>query len=98
MRAFRLQNRRFVVNRPTGAHKAKKIRVLFSRASLGFNDVEDGSGSRTGSLIQLFFILELVIFTWARSDRCTRVIFDSKGHSQKSLHVFLIFPFQSIST
>ena len=93
MRPFRLKNRRFVGNRATGAHKGKKIRMLFSRASLGFNDVDDGSGSRNGSLIQLFFILELVIFTWARSDRCSRVIFDSKGHSQKSLHVFLIFSF-----
>ena len=57
MRPFRLKNRRFVGNRATGAHKAKKIRMLFSRASLGFNDVDDGSGSRTGSLIQLFSIL-----------------------------------------
>ena len=57
MRPFRLKNRRFVGNRATGAHKGKKIRMLFSRASLGFNDVDDGSGSRTGSLIQLFFIL-----------------------------------------
>ena len=65
----------------------------FFKVSLGFNDVEDGSGSRSGSLIQLFFYIELVIFTWARSDRCLRVIFDSKGHSQKSLHVFLIFSF-----
>ena len=52
MRPFRLENRQFVGNRATGTHKD-----AFFHASLGFNDVEDGSGSLTGSLIQLFCIL-----------------------------------------
>ena len=49
------------------------------------------------------FYIELVIFTWARSDRCTRVIFDSKGHSQvfacvSNFFLFKVFPFRSLET